>query len=188
LAALAGLLGGVSLIPHQVVQRATGFISLVGGLDTSRDLQSIEVTDANYANLERLAFWRAAAEIWSDHLWLGAGIGNYQAAYPHYSLPKWRTSLGHAHNYYLNIAAETGLLGLLAYLTLWIAVACRLAARTLRTRSVYARALALGALGIVVHASVHNIVDNLWVHHMYVHTAIILGLAEARLTFESISS
>ena len=91
-------------------------------------------------------------------------------------------SLGHAHNYYLNIAAETGLLGLLAYLALWAAVIWSLAKTTLQAQSVYAKTLALGVLGVVIHASVHNVVDNLWVHHMYVHVAILLGLAQSQST------
>ena len=57
--------------------------------------------------------------MWRDHPVLGVGVGNYPIAYARYSLPKWRMALGHAHNYYLNIAAETGLLGLLAYCMLW---------------------------------------------------------------------
>jgi O-antigen ligase len=88
-------------------------------------------------------------------------------------------ALGHAHNYYLNIAAETGLLGLCAYIALWAAVVWRLAKAGRETQSACTKALALGALGVVVHASIHNLVDNLWVHHMYIHTAIILGLTQA---------
>jgi len=176
----AGVLGGAALIPDQVIDRITGFVPLVSGLGAGRTVTGIEVTDANYANLERLAFWQAAADMWSDRPWLGVGIGNYQAAYAQYSLPKWRTALGHAHNYYLNIAAETGLLGLSAYLALWTATIWRLAKTARGAQSAFVKALALGALGVVVHASVHNLVDNLWVHHMYIHTAIILGLAEMR--------
>ena len=180
LLALAGVLGGISLVPDQVIERITGFLPLVGGLSAGSDVRSIEVTDANYASLERLAFWQAAADMWAERPWLGVGLGNYQAAYPQHSLPKWRMSLGHAHNYYLNIAAETGLLGLLTYLALWAAVIWQLAKTTLQAQSAYAKSLALGALGVVIHASVHNVVDNLWVHHMYVHVAILLGLAQAQ--------
>jgi O-antigen ligase len=180
LVALIGTLGGAALIPDQVIQRLTGFLPLIGDLGAGGTVTSVEVTNANYANLERLAFWQAAADMWSERLWLGVGIGNYQVAYPAYSLPKWRSSLGHAHNYYLNIAAETGLLGLLAYLGLWAAVLWQLAATALRAPSAFTRALALGALGMVIHVTVHNLVDNLWVHHMYVHAAIVLGLTEAR--------
>ena len=188
LAALAGMLGGLDSVPDQIVDRITGFLPLIGGLSTGNDIPGIEVTDANYANLERLAFWQAAADMWSDHLWLGVGIGNYQAAYADYSLPKWRVPLGHAHNYYLNVAAETGLIGLSAYLALWAAVIWRLAKITIQSQSTYVKALALGALGVVIHASVHNVVDNLWVHHMYIHIAIILGLTETQSAIKPVSA
>ena len=36
--------------------------------------------------------------------------------------------------------------------------------------------------GILVHAHVHNVVDNLWVHNMYIHVAIVLGLVESQFT------
>ena len=48
--------------------------------------------------------------------WLGVGFGNYAAAYPDFRLLLWENALGHAHNYYLNVAAEIGAIGLLAYL------------------------------------------------------------------------
>jgi O-antigen ligase len=180
LVALVGLVGGLSVIPDQIVERVTGFVPLVSGLRTGDGIESIEVTGANYANLERLAFWRAAADMWSDRLWLGIGIGAYPVAYGHYSLPKWRLSLGHAHNYYLNIAAEAGLLGLLAYLLFWAVVTWQLFKTARRHPSAIYRALALGALGVVVHVTVHNLVDNLWVHHLFVHVAIVLGLVQTR--------
>jgi putative inorganic carbon (HCO3(-)) transporter len=184
LAALAGMFGGLDLVPDQIIERVTGFLPLIGGLSTGSDIQSIEVTDANYANLERLAFWQAAADMWSDRLWLGVGIGNYQAVYADYSLPKWRRALGHAHNYYLNIAAETGLIGLLSYLCFWAIVFWQLAQTARRDRSAMTKALALGALGVIVHASVHNVVDNLWVHHLFVHVALVLGLTQTQIGAE----
>jgi O-antigen ligase len=88
-------------------------------------------------------------------------------------------ALGHAHNYYLNVAAETGLTGLVAYLVLWAAAFWQMAAAMRSATTPYARALALGALGMLVHVSVHNLVDNLWVHNMYVQAAILLGLVYA---------
>jgi O-antigen ligase len=88
-------------------------------------------------------------------------------------------ALGHAHNYYLNIAAETGLIGLLAYLSLWAAVMWQTIRAQLQASDPLSQALALGALGILVHVSVHNVVDNLWVHNMYVHVAIVLGLVQS---------
>jgi putative inorganic carbon (HCO3(-)) transporter len=177
-AALIVLLGGVSLlsplIGPAIGQRLTSFVPLIG----ARDVPAIEITDANYANVERLAFWQAALDMWRDRPWLGVGFGNYAAAYPRYALPKWRASLGHAHNYYLNVAAETGLLGLAAYLALWLAAFWQTARAARREGDPYVRALALGALGVLVHVSVHNVVDNLWVHDMYLQVALLLGLVQ----------
>ena len=39
--------------------------------------------------------------------------------------------------------------------------------------------IALGILGVLVHLSVHNIFDNLYVHAMYVQVAILLGIGAA---------
>jgi hypothetical protein len=48
--------------------------------------------------------------------------------------------------------------------------------RAVRRSSGFQRAIAAGGLGILVHLSVHNVVDNLFVQGMYLHMAIVLGL------------
>ncbi len=52
------------------------------------------------------------------HPLTGVGPGNYTPAYGDVAVFPWYASRGHAHNYYLHIAAESGLIGLLAYLAL----------------------------------------------------------------------
>jgi len=173
--ALMGAAGGLGVVPDSITHRLTGFLPSAG----IRDVRSVEVTDANYASLERLAFWQAALDMWRDHPWLGVGLGNYAAAYTAYSLPKWRMALGHAHNYYLNIACETGLVGLLAYLFLWAAAFVQVGQAIRKSGDLFARCLAVGALGMLVHVSVHNTVDSLWVHGMYIHVAIVVGLVQS---------
>ncbi|MBL7200202.1 MAG: O-antigen ligase family protein [Anaerolineae bacterium] len=181
--ALFGLLGSFRLLPEpagRLVQTFGGRLTSFASSFSSRDVRGIEITDANYASVERLAFWQAALDMWRDHPWLGIGFGNYQAAYVTYSLPKWPMSLGHAHNYYLNVAAEAGLIGLTTYLWLWGMAIWQMGRAFREAGDPYVRALALGALGMLVHISVHNVVDNLWVHSMYIHVAIILGLVYGR--------
>jgi putative inorganic carbon (HCO3(-)) transporter len=170
---ILGMLASFQLLPEFVTQRLTSFLPLL----QIRDVSSVEITDENYASIERLAFWKAALAMWRDHPWIGVGIGNYAVAYPAYSLPKWRMALGHAHNYYLNIASETGLVGLLGYFLLWGTAFWQIGQRVRRALAGYPKALALGALGTLVYVSVHNVVDNLWVHNMYVLVAITVGLA-----------
>jgi O-antigen ligase len=116
--------------------------------------------------------------MWRDHLWLGVGTGNYEPVYAQYALPLWPLPLGHAHNYYLNVAAEAGFLGLVAYLFLWGA-ALLVSWRATRRATGWYWGVALGLLGVLVHLSVHNFFDNLYVHGMYLHVAILLGIKTA---------
>lgn len=169
--AYAVLAGGLASVPPAVVQRLDDFLPYLGVMD----VRGVEVTDANFSVLERMAHWQAAWAMWTDRPWLGVGIGNYEPIYARYALPLWDLPLGHAHNYYLNIAAEAGLAGLLAYLLLW-AAALRLAWRAARRRVGWEWGVALGVLGAIVHLSVHNVFDNLYVHGMYLLVAMLLGL------------
>ncbi len=139
------------------------------------DLRTAEVTDENYAVIERLAHWDAALRMWRDHFWLGVGIGNYEPVYRSYALPRWPEPLGHAHNYYLNIAAETGFIGLLAYLFFWGWVFAQ-ALKALSLHTGWEKALIIGTIGSLTHLAVHNFFDNLYVHGMYLHVGVLLGI------------
>ena len=165
------LLGSMQVLPQSITQRITGFLPYLGVFD----VRGVKLTDANYAVVERMAHWQAAWGMFSDRPWLGVGIGNYEPVYPAYSLPGWTEPLGHAHNYYLNIAAEAGLIGLAAYLVLWGAAFWQ-AWNVVRTTQGYWRGAAVGILGVLTHLAVHNLFDNLHVHNMYLHVAILLGL------------
>ena len=171
LAASVLLLGSMQVLPQSITQRITGFLPYLGVFD----VRGVKLTDANYAVVERMAHWQAAWGMFSDRPWLGVGIGNYEPVYPAYSLPGWTEPLGHAHNYYLNIAAEAGLIGLAAYLVLWGAAFWQ-AWNVVRTTQGYWRGAAVGILGVLTHLAVHNLFDNLHVHNMYLHVAILLGL------------
>ena len=165
------LAGGIALLPASVLQRFSDFVPYLG----VADVRGVEVTDANFAVLERMAHWQSAVGMWTDRPWLGVGIGNYEVAYARYALPLWATPLGHAHNYYLNIGAEAGIVGLLSYLALW-GTAMLQSWKAARHNRSWDWGIALGVLGVIVHLSVHNFFDNLFVHGMYLHLAIMLGM------------
>jgi len=76
----------------------------------------------DYSTAERLAHWIAGVRMFMDHPLTGVGVGNYPDAYSRYFVTIFVNSLGHAHNYYINIAAETGAIGLTAFLLFLMAV------------------------------------------------------------------
>lgn len=160
------------LIPQPIEARLT---SIVAGIFTIDDVRGVSITDANYAVIERLAHWQAAVRMANDNPWLGVGMGNYEVAYADYRLINWVDPLGHAHNYYLNILAEGGMIGGIAYLAMWLMVTY-LTWRTCRHPDIFARCVAVGLLGTWTYLAVHSLTDNLYVNNMFLHIGIMLGL------------
>lgn len=150
------------------------------------------LTSANFSTVERLAHWITGFRMFTAHPILGVGAGNYDAAYGDYALPDWPDALGHAHNYYINAAAETGILGLIAFLALtaatlylgwYVARHTHLSASVLSSQS----AIALGLFGAVVAVMVHNLTDDLFVHAMELQFALTLGCLIALLRMSAAS-
>lgn len=166
------LLGGWARVPTFISQRLSDLAAYV----SVTDARGLEITDSNYAVLERLAHWQAAWSMWMSRPWIGIGAGNYEVAYAQHRLPLWPEPLGHAHNYYLNMAAETGLVGLLSLLSLGIMALLGLLQAIRRSAGLQLGVL-LGALGMIVHLGVHSVFDSLFVHGMYLQIGLILGLA-----------
>lgn len=129
------------------------------------DVRGVVVDAANFAIVERMAHWQAAVEMIRAHPWLGVGFGNYAAAYPAYAPIRWPNPLGHAHNIYLNMAAETGLVGLLLYLLLWIVIGVR-TWQAWRRNTGWRRGLAAGVMAAWAHLHIHQLFDNLYVANL----------------------
>lgn len=160
------------LIPQSIVQR----------LETStqeffafEDVRGVDITPDNFAVAERLAHWQAAINMSTSNPWLGVGFGNYAIAYPQYALINWQEPLGHAHNYYLNLLAEVGIIGLLVYGKVWVTIFHR----TWQAKShpdVLSRYVAIGLLGTWVYLAVHSFFDNLYVNNLFLHLGVMLSI------------
>jgi len=169
---VAGLgLHAAGLVPGSITARLTDFVQDV----RFEDVRGVIINDDNYAITERLAHWQAALEMLRYNLWTGIGFGCYEPAYRDFALINWSIPLGHAHNYYLNIAAETGIIGLVAYLFLWVAIFWQTWRATRRAQGLL-RGVAIGLLGTWTHLSVHHLLDNLYVNNVHLYIGVLLGL------------
>jgi putative inorganic carbon (hco3(-)) transporter len=176
--ALVGLglgLGWALAVNNLLPASLTARLAQVGDFINVTDVTGIDITGDNFAIVERLAHWQAAEGMVRDYPWLGVGVGNYEIAYPQYSLINWPLALGHAHMIYLNVLAETGLVGLAAYSVLWLTVLA-LTLRTIGRTHGLARGLAVGLLGAWVHLSAHQIVDDLYVNNIPLTIGALLGV------------
>ena len=173
LALLFGVAWYAHLLPQSIQARVGGLVTL----DTASICRP--PTSANLSTLERLAQWATGINMFLAHPLLGVGAGNYSVAYPQYSVICWQNVYGHAHNYYINAAAETGVIGLIAFLALTVAmilVGWRAAQTMLRNDATgYGLALALGFFACIIIVVVHNVVDDVFVHAMELQIAVTLA-------------
>ncbi len=171
--ALIGLIGlsSAGLLPSAISER----LADAGTLLDIRDVRGVPINDTNYALIERQAHWQAALNMLTEHPWTGVGFSNYQPLYEQYRLLNWPMPLGHAHNIYLNVAAETGLIGLGLYLLLWISILA-LTFRLIRHAHGVERAIAIGLMGAWVYLGTHMLVDNLYVDNTHLMIGALLGL------------
>lgn len=176
-AALVAVAWALKLVPASVRAAVSANFTLdnVGLCDN--------INPVNFSTLERLAQWAAGLRMFLAHPFLGVGAGNFDTAYPLYAVPCWPDGRGHAHNYYINTAAETGVVGFLVFLAFMLAViyvgwrATHLRSATGdASRATIRQTLALGLFACVVTVLAHNFTDDLFVHSMELQFAICLGL------------
>lgn len=112
----------------------------------------------------RPVIWQATLRMIAARPLVGHGLGTYVAEYPKYRSPEYflrpkaTNVTDHAHNELLEIAAEQGLIGLAATLSLWAtAVWCGLC--ICRQSHGTERRVTLGSLGAMAVLMIHGLVD-----------------------------
>jgi O-antigen ligase len=107
--------------------------------------------------LTRLSLWKSTLKMLRHQPIFGSGLAGFQTSILRYKDPNYHEDLVYPHNLLLNFWSETGLLGLAAFL--WLAVqALRTAWRGLSVVG-WPRAMAIGALGMILTIFVHGLVD-----------------------------
>ncbi len=180
----AGLLAGLTLVlelvPEFILRRFEPVLAYFRWFDPAGVVPNAE----NWAIVERMAHWDAAWRMFLDHPLLGVGPGAYVVEYEHYAImPWWTDPLGHAHNIYLHMLAEVGIIGLLIYLAmviLWFAASWTFVHASLTGQARRWLPLQAGVLAMLTALSVHNFFDNLYVQGINIQVAIWVGIA-ARL-------
>ncbi len=167
-----GLLWFTGLLPRSIVARIS---SSTEEFFAFEDVRGVDITSENYAVVERLSHWQAALNMARDYPWLGVGMGNYELLYYRYRLINWDEPLGHAHNYYLNMLAEGGIIGLLVYGKVWLAI-IYLTWQARKHPDSLSRMVTIGLLGTWTYLSIHSIFDNLYVNNIFLHIGLMLGI------------
>ena len=100
LAVLGGVIWGFSTQPQYVAR-----------------FESITNTTTDGSNLGRFEVWTSAIDMFKDYPAIGVGIGQWRTKYEEsYRLPSENQHLYHAHNNFIQLLSEVGILGLLGVL------------------------------------------------------------------------
>ena len=173
------LAGGWQFVPDPFGSRLGSATQIFSAPDITRDAAQQRPTV--YAAVERAAQFKAGLSMWLSAPVLGIGPGSFTRVYPDVARMGWLISRGHAHNAYVQIAAEQGILGLFAYVSLWV-VQWRRAWRTTRVPGV-AHWVAIAACGTMAAVAVHECFEYLQVNYLPLHTAAVVGLAGVAMRF-----
>lgn len=127
------------------------------GSDIDRRLEETVRSSASWKS--RVESWRDSLPMIVDHPVMGVGLSSWGTAFPRYDESFFLgTQARRAHNDYLQIVAETGLVGSLFLLGACV-IAARRFVRILRTRSDRAYALQLAIAAGLLALLVHEFVD-----------------------------
>jgi len=100
-----------------------------------------------------------ALRMWKDYPVFGSGLGSFHVVFPRYSAEGTKVSYTHAHNDYLEFAAEVGLLGL-SLLGLMVSMSFAVALRAqFQRRDPLMRGLSFSAIMGILALMIHSFVD-----------------------------
>ena len=128
----------------------------------------------------RMLIWEGTLRMIAAHPFLGSGPGSFQVAYPQYRIPEYFRNphavdaTAHAHNEFLEIAAETGILGLGAFLWVLMVFFRKGIGLIRKEEDGYQRALNIGLISGVAGLLATNLVG---VNLRFPSSAIFLWLA-----------
>jgi O-antigen ligase len=169
-----------------LVAAAWAAAALADGRALGRLAAMAEVAGTNASNEERFARWRQGFSVFLEHPVLGVGPAAVPNV-PRESLPPGIRELPwseryHSHQVFITVMAESGLLGLAAFLALHLLPLARVLP-ALRSRRPQTRLWAWGALCVFLQLALNGLVDNVFTLKplMYVYwtvTATALYLAE----------
>jgi O-antigen ligase len=111
-------------------------------------------------NQTRLNLWRTSINISKDFPLTGIGEDNFDYYFEHYKVEGFYDATGHPHNDYLNVLVNSGIPGLLSFITLWLIIIGNGFKTFKRSYNPYLREIALGSTLALIGFMVGGLFQN----------------------------
>ena len=122
--------------------------------------ESIFNISTDGSNLGRIYVWEADKQMIMDHPVTGVGPGLWQKTYrEHYKLKQETQDLGHSHNNLLQIASESGILGLIGFLGFSFFIFCKSLIHYVKSRNPYDLSI---MVGFISYLFLFGSIDYTW--------------------------
>lgn len=154
-ARLRGAAIRVALGVGLIVALFVGVILLGGEFSLSRFIDSVNTDDPTTG---RAHFWSVTIDIIKAHPWLGTGLGAFGVVYTHYDSRNGLFRLEQAHNDYLQVLSDGGVIGA-AIALCFVIILFRRAFVRVRSDDEFRRGIALAAIGGCFAVLVHSLFD-----------------------------
>jgi O-antigen ligase len=148
-----------SLAPILVLAIACAIVGL--GVYTGIDgilARYASMVEPGYLEQDRIPIWRDTWKMIGNHPWFGQGAGSFQWAFPAYETMEPDRPAVFAHNDYLQMLAECGVVGL--GLAVWLLISgWRTAMRNLKALDPLVRGIGMTTLGALTATAIQEITD-----------------------------
>ncbi len=145
-----------AVLSMALIAAAVGGAIFVGG-DTSLTRIAAEAGSED-VSASRFKIWQTTVEVIRANAPFGAGLGAFQQAYTQFDPDSGEWTVQQAHNDYLQIAADAGIVGV-AIGGLFLYLLVRQGRRSIRTQDRARRGIAVGALAGCVAILTHSLFD-----------------------------
>jgi len=136
------------------------------------------MSDPGYLTIEgRFAIWSDTVRLIRDFPLFGSGLGTFEIVYRQYQTTLVENVVDHAHNDYLEFAANTGFIGAAVLFMPIFYLLQRMIVAFLEDRHDYRRSITLGCIGGTLTILLHSLADfNLQIPANALVFAVILGI------------
>ncbi len=135
------------------------------------------LSDETKEETGRLQIWRDTWLLVEQFPILGTGLGAFSYAYPQVKSINVQAKYYHAHNDYLELLTETGLVGFLILISLLGYLFIRLVKRVIRGREPWGVAMGIAGIAAVCAVFCHSIADfNMHIPANVALFSVVLGI------------